>query len=394
MSFGAGATLVAGAQVSLVDLVLKSNAPGASLLNYNSSWITVEAASNPVAPIAYVIVPKTLGICDTLDLTAAIEAGGGGRPMNFSWSLVDFRAASAQAEKHKANVTTIIAASNTKNSGMGNPALSFPPTAIPGGTTLTFAITARNYGGMQARYLVTVTKLKRPAPRVLLDGAPIQHTFHGDEWVGRIYADLPVLSCVKQTLTADSMAFRWTELTGQYTGPALTPRNPRVLRLPPGSLKAKTNYTFEALIYMIEQPWFNNTVTVDVRVGVQRIQASLAMSGMSAGQAQPFTLDASGSFDPDERASGLTYEWTCERPGGNSSASSDAAATAAASAAADARPCLDLTGHAIDLPPGPTLTLPASTLPLGFYHFTVLVKVARRFISLQHTRILAKDWRE
>ena len=221
------------------------------------------------------MAPMQIGICDELYINANAIKGSGGRPLNWTWVI--HRVNSQGDMTNLTNATQIVSRANAANSGLGTAELRFGALDIPGGTILHFELTAKNYGGQLMHLVVDVVKLPRPAPRVLIDGPAIQQVMHSDEWVGRVFADIPILTCVEDNLDTNLMAFRWTELTGTYTGD-LTPRNPRVLRLPPGSLRANTNYTFQAVIYMVTQPYYNNTVEIQVQVGIQPLVAMLGMS--------------------------------------------------------------------------------------------------------------------
>jgi hypothetical protein len=64
-----------------------------------------------------------------------------------------------------------------------------------------FDVSAKNYGNRLSQGKVLIEKLGRPAPAVLLDGPYVQHTMHDEEWVGRVFAKLPVLTCVPETLS-------------------------------------------------------------------------------------------------------------------------------------------------------------------------------------------------
>jgi hypothetical protein len=408
-TFGFGATMKPGDKMAASDLFVKvayEDGFVPSLMNVNTSMVAVYPADEPLEPTVSIRGPVIIGVCDGITVDGSASKGSGGRLLNFTWTfsvvlkdgsgeeveLAEYTATHATnaatlsaagdysteaMEPYELNLEearAIVAEANMANNGLGQATIKFPASAIPASVTLAVSLEAINFVNRRDIGTHVFTKYDRLIPGAIIDGS--KKTTMKFEYMARVNTTLPDTSCLPPALAlkSDKMAISWRDASGNYMGGnELSVRNPHILRIPADALVVDTTYRFETSVYMVEAPWMNNTVSVTVTVLPQPLRAMMSRSGLFAiGSEQPFSLDASQSYDPDEIAPGFTYRWACTN-------------------STDGGPCLvtnphgdDGTGSELMLEPGVQMIVYAGTLAKGLYTFTVTVGVDDGFVGELH----------
>jgi hypothetical protein len=165
------------------------------------------------------------------------------------------------------------------------------------------------------------------------------------------------MSCVNFDVSSNKMGYIWSEISGNYADSLASTKDPKTLSIAADVLTAETTYTFQVVGYMVDDPSINNTATVEVVVGLQKIVALIAGGSFRQfGIGTTFTLDASSSYDPDASSGNLKYFWSCS------------ADTSTA----------DCSGLSISSKSSSTLTVAKNKLTTGEYTFAMnLVKGTR-----------------
>eukprot|EP00004_Rigifila_ramosa_P023087 TRINITY_DN6424_c0_g1_i2.p1 TRINITY_DN6424_c0_g1~~TRINITY_DN6424_c0_g1_i2.p1 ORF type:complete len:1430 (+),score=273.03 TRINITY_DN6424_c0_g1_i2:450-4292(+) len=293
VGLGAGATIGLNSSISVLPNAIRDPngrpVAGSALL---------QPPTVPVAPVALVEAPQTIGSCTPLTLSgSSTQSGGASRPLEFFWSVVS-GGSNATTPPITAAVWTIAASD------------------LAPATNHVFGLQTRNFLG-QFSAVVTISVFK---------GA----------------ADAPQLSGPSSVEV--SSAFGMTAIQMLLFPAPCTPANTQwraewsfAPSSPQFALSAPSNGTLalvvnpDALQFLTV---YNLTVSVnDLRavpavalatVLVTRVGASLVahISGPSAvaGGGAVLELDASLSYDPDNLAGPASYQWFCARCPSTSSA--------------------------------------------------------------------------
>jgi len=369
VTFGSGATALPGEVVPLKDLVVKAKTtPEASLFMTDRNF-TVAPPVSPTSPSASLEVSTTsVGLCDDVDVDAALSSGGGGRPLDYTWEILPI-SGSPGNPKALQNITeqmTAISAANVMK-------CKIPSNAMPPGSVFKIKLTVTNFLGLSTSTSVTILKLEFPAPTAMVQGNNPLSTTHSAtlDLIG--YCGLPNMACMASEtgLPNSQMSFVWQETTGLYTGPTMgTSKNPKELHLPAKILTAETTYEFSMACFMTSMPYLNNTASVTVNVGSEALVAKFAGGKMrQLGQDIEMFFDASHSEDPDDEFSTpFSYGWACAVQSGSQAS------------------CDGVTSYLV---PRVNFTLPPNTLPVGTYVFTLNVtKASRTSSATQNLEVL------
>ena len=350
ITFGPRATVVPGSWVGIRDLVLQASDPSASLFTVNQSFVVAPPRLPTVPVVALAASSTSVGRCDGLALDGAGSSGSGGRDLAFR-----FNATSLSGHDIR-NLTKALDAVNAENGGKGRHKVDLASWQMVPNSRFAVTLTATNFLTEEGSDTVIIEKLGVPAPIISVQGANPKSATHSAPLTLVASAALPKMGCVSGDLANADMSFVWTELSGLYAGAVSgTSRNPRALVVAAKALAATKTYTFQVMGFMTDTPSLNNSATVTVVVGQQQLVPVVAGgSFQQVGRNEEFTLDGSGSYDPDESAGAMAYAWSCAATG-------------------DTASCAGLV-----LGTGVTATVAAGALPMGTYAFTLLVSKGGR----------------
>ena len=272
--------------------------------------------------------------------------------MAFKWSVVMENGYAVE------NISLPFQMASDAMGGMGAQSVMVPSSAMVQGSIFTVTLEATNFLGLVDSKSVTISKLAVPAPVISIQGADSVVSTHSSKLQLMATASLPEMSCVVTDLSNAKMDFFWDETTGQFQGPlAATSKNPRVFVALPGTLKTGLTYTFRILGRMSDSPSVNNSASVTVVVVPQPVEARIKGGAhRQIGLDLDFNLDGSSSYDADADSTPFTYGWTCE----------------AASIGADCRN-LSFANFSV-----PKLEVPSTTLPVGYYLFSLFAAKGSR----------------
>jgi len=324
--FGVNATIRPGDFISLAQNVIKStdgNSHGAS-----GSYV-VNAPAVPTPPEARLSVPDKIGPCDGVVLDASQSRGGGGRPMEFRYSVVATATdGSAVADALGAAVSAAAAAGG----GVTNPVIVLESAHLDPGVSYTFTVRATDFTGGTSTASATVTKSVYPMPISKISSgrtytATRSHavTIEGD-------VQLPSVACdaIAATEVGDGIDYRWSIVEG----PILVEENfqsahhfdvhartltTRSLYIPPRTLEPNAVYKWRLRSSLRVNPraFFSDQI-VTVRVSSSPIVPNLLTGDHRTVFADaPLALEVAPE-DPDDArdtqgaAFPFTYVWSCK----------------------------------------------------------------------------------
>ncbi|KAG7379835.1 hypothetical protein PHYPSEUDO_008082 [Phytophthora pseudosyringae] len=362
--FGQGVKIVPGSTLALRGNLLKSTE--AAELSAPAATVTVSTPDKPPQPQVLVSGASSLGMCDDLFLDGSASSGSGGRPMTYTWMLVNV---SSVSNTSLDSVTALLTSAVATN----NVSIKIAAAVLEADGMYSFVLLAKNFFGKTGNSNEIVVKKSGMAlPSVSIKGGNLQGAYRARELVITASASYP--SC-SGTVTTDSMeaaaasvgvdmTFTWLQMTGDLTPAQFksTSPNPRILKLPARTLTVGVTYIFRLLVAMISNPKVSNTA--DVQIGVARtdLTALIAAGNRSIGVEQDLVLDASISVDPDDVQNSVSsqYSWTCWTVN-------------TATQVYDA-PCLTATGESLVLAAQAKTTVAANLVnPNVVYKFTVIV---------------------
>ena len=88
ITFGSNPTLVPGDTLYLREAKVQSAHDLASLFASNQSSVVL-APNKPTVPLVVLSAPDQVGVCDDLTLDASATLGSGGRPMTYTYTIVE-----------------------------------------------------------------------------------------------------------------------------------------------------------------------------------------------------------------------------------------------------------------------------------------------------------------
>ncbi|KAK7234297.1 hypothetical protein SO694_00204012 [Aureococcus anophagefferens] len=300
---GDNATLVAG--------VLRVRCAGRCDCDASANASSVVAAppAAPVAPVAVLEGPTTVGACDGLAVDAYLSTGGGGRDLTYAWSAAPGDASA---------VAGLVAAANLDG---GRPEFLAAPADLEalhaaGVDALEVTVVVANFlGGVSAPAAPLVVEIRRDAPPVLeVVGGVALAAYRPDALSVR--AEAIATSCDGREAADRAVAITWRlfDDAGGLVDLASTSNDQRYFKLPAYSLEAATAYALEARAVDVVGG-ANATQTVALSVGTSPVVAVLAGGDRVVPAAAALDVDASGSYDGDVEAtapSKLTFAWACD----------------------------------------------------------------------------------
>ena len=179
---------------------------------------------------------------------------------------------------------------------------------LPSSYTFTFALDVTNsMTGQSGTAIAEVFKSDSAQITALIDGR--DSVYRTDEVILSGGFKLPVLTCIQgadATASVAQMKMIWSVTPAAEFVPAGAS-----VSVQEGVLLPGTSYTFKLIIQTASTQYGGSQITKDVFV--KRSPLVIRASGGSflvAGLDVELSLDASGSFDPDDPTSQLTYTWT------------------------------------------------------------------------------------
>ena len=310
VSLGASPTLVPGGALPLRPRAVMQG----SQLSYPSSAqlpsVVLPNAVDIPTPMPVVIVSTVVAACKDMVLDATMSYNHGGRPLNFSWTLVS----PTSVEPRGINVSRLLEAQ--ASSGTASK-ISFPSALVaPGDYTIRLVVSS--WFARTASTAVTVTKstasnipsvsILAPSTLTTRPGKPLELTA------------LVSPSTCSTSSAAAAISLQWSvhEQLAGATGADVLASSPSisraapVLRLPPFTLSANKAYLVQVTA---SQNGVEARASVSITVASGAVVAWISGGDRTVPHNHNLWLDASASLDPDVSSSATTplrFSWQCQ----------------------------------------------------------------------------------
>jgi hypothetical protein len=279
-----------------------------------AQMVTVASATQPTAPAVAMSAPVSIGGCNSLLVDLTTSSGSAGRP----WASMAFSVSTTPVN---------LEASDALSAFLRTSYVYSPPTVIPNdrlrpGTTYTIQATLCNFlgacGSAVRTVAVTVSNAVVPTANILgatrrtvrrMDGLSLSSNSFTQSCTGTIsYANLRSSWLIQEVSATGALL--------SVAGLRSTSQNPAVFRLNPYALSVGSLYQISLNATALVS-FESATASVFVDVQPANIVASIVGgTPKSYKQGDPFTVDASRSYDEDVAvrtgaAAGLKFEWSC-----------------------------------------------------------------------------------
>ncbi|EGG21581.1 IPT/TIG domain-containing protein [Cavenderia fasciculata] len=285
-------TLGTSSTISVGDAISIRAGSITSLGGEPNNQQTIELiGGEPVPPVASINAPSVVGPCNVVELDGSRSAGGGGRQLDFVWSVVS-------APDHMKQLTQIL--SDAKGSKV-----VLPNNTLTIGSTYEFALKVTNWLGKSDKTSVTISKvfndvitvnifgpsqIRIPSIPISLEGVASANGCSGNQ--------------------NSNFVYQW-----RVTPDLLVPvnLNGRSLFVPVNAWRSGENYTFTLSATAGDS---TGEDTVNVSINKRNILAKISGGDRTFAKGEMITLDASSSVDPDNSEgsdSSITYsyKWVC-----------------------------------------------------------------------------------
>jgi hypothetical protein len=311
VSLGASPTLVPGDALTLLPSAVMQ---GSQLSYYSSTQLLSLNLASTVdipTPVPIVLASTVVAACQDMVLDASMSYNHGGRPFNFSWTLVSF----PSSQPSGINISTLLEAQ--ASSGAASK-ISFPSDLLaPGEYMILLVVTS--WFGRSASTTVTVTKSTASnMPSVSILGPKALTTRSG------MALDISALvrpSTCSTGSAASAISLQWSvqeQLAGGAMGAnvlassASIIRTAPVLRLPQYTLRANK-------VYLVQVTAIQNgvaaTASASITAASGAVVAWISGGDRRAPHNENLWLNAFASWDPDapsSTAAPLRFTWQCQ----------------------------------------------------------------------------------
>ena len=270
-----------------------------------TGFVIITAPSNPVKPVPVILGPTQISSCGHLALDGSQSSGGGGRNLEYVWSLEG---------QVNADITAVLDAAED------NDRVFINGTLMASGSTYTFKLAVKNFIYSTAMSsTITVTKASQPLPEVTVDGPLDGKVFGMNSFY--ITAIATAASCSSST----ALTFAWSvkctqgdsadaaEARVEASSGYLETSTKFALKIDSGALLAGRTYEFTVVVALKESPSIKTTVKTSVVVEWSPLQPGIVGGDRTVGRdGGKLTLDAkSSTVDPDQDSREFFCSWTC-----------------------------------------------------------------------------------
>lgn len=254
-----------------------------------ASSVPLLGPNNPVAPVATISTPSTVGSCEGITLDASASTGGFGRNLTFTWSLTSVNPSSASVDAIKESLAT------------AGSSVSFSA-ADTTQATYVFSLTITNWMGATASTTATVTKSSKAVPTVSISGPSLVSILRNST------LSLQGVASSSCNTSFDQLTYAWTiDPSVGLDSSALSSAD---LSVPANTFTAGTTYTVTFKASDSSDADISSSASVTVTVGERALVAVINGGNKQYQTADTISLDASASYDP-EGLPDLAYSWSC-----------------------------------------------------------------------------------
>ena len=281
-----------------------------------STWSTVAAASvtvvapaDPSRPTVVLSLPSSASACSGISVDLSASVGSGGR----AWADIAFSVTSSDSTVDVSGISELL---NGASFAVSSPTV-IPAAMLQPGLTYSFTATMCNFLGAcaQTSRSVLVASSEDMIPIVQILGQQQRSIVTGTALL--LTADAYTVDC-NGTRVTTGLEYQWTVYESSVKQPGLVSasQNPAKFRLSAFSLQPLHTYEVRLDVHSA-QTLQSSSITTTLFVVQSELVAQLSGgSSRSVAIGTTLTLDASGSFDKDQKgvtdqAAGLFFEWTC-----------------------------------------------------------------------------------
>ena len=322
VSLGAMPTLIPLSRLSLLPSAVMQ---GSQLSEFSASQlpsIQLPSAPHIPTPVPIIVAPTAVGSCEDMRLDASMSYNHGGRPLNFSWTLVS-------PAPFSQNITRVLQAFSGPDRDPSRTAcmpgvcsILVIPSALLTPQDYTFQLAVTSWFGRSASTTQTITKLRAAnTPSVRILAASALQIRAGQQLELQALVSEAVCSALTSTV---SVSLEWSVkerlAPGALSSDILLSsstilRTSPVLRLPPHTLRSNTVYSIQVSAFTPDGA--TATAASTLTVGTGSLVAWISGGDRLVAHDQDLWLDASASFDPDANPTAtnidpLIFAWRCE----------------------------------------------------------------------------------
>jgi hypothetical protein len=307
--FGSNATVVVGDLIRLRESTIYSAAYPSGPAAADQAVKAIAAPLVEPVPRVLISTQETYNPCVPLEFDARLSTGGGGRTMEYEWSLLTPTGDNA-----------VLGSLKTFLASQSGPQVIVPAAlraqigSTLRGRVLQVSATARNhFGNFPVTPATAEVKVDfdvaAPQVRVVPPAAVV---FRGQEL--KLTADIVDTTgpdCFDPLVPADrTLDYTWRQVRGPVFDMGVT--TIKTLYIAPGALTAGETYEFEVEAAYASRPGLAAVAHVAISAVASPLVAIITGGDRRVPilGGRPLLLDASESFDPDESGRPLRYEWT------------------------------------------------------------------------------------
>ncbi|KAL3917181.1 MAG: hypothetical protein SGPRY_006506 [Prymnesium sp.] len=346
-----------------------------------SGAVVVQPLTTPDQPVALLVAPPLLSLCDELKLDGSQSYGGGIFPLSFEWGV---SAPAVEPSKLQPVLQLLSAARSSL------PSASVPSSLLLTGVNYTFTLRVRNRAGGVGSASARVVRSPKLLLTSTISGGTEITTLSSSTLSLIASVQLPNTSCAQQgSIDGLFISFMWgIAAVGRSSNDSqhaalmaqtVSVQGGRELILPPHSLLPGTEY----IATLIASPGPGGNISAGeshlaIHVGTAPlIPLMLGGALRTASNSSVLTLDVSASYDPDAVGLELTnWSWGCTDAGGSAAAAALFFATVEERGEGEGGECLTPAGEPLVTPGtiGSVLQLYTGELPSArfFYFFATL----------------------
>jgi hypothetical protein len=306
--FGGGSSVLPGDSITIHEGKLRAECTVTSDCldwEYNQAQsLTISAPADALTPTVLLTGPSIVGVCDNVTINSGSSTGSGGREFaGYVWTVMGNDDAPLPSDHP---ISTQVASATSGNLKQ----LFLASSWLEAGASLKVKLELTNFLGLTESAVFTLSKLSVPVPTVEIDGGSQQSALRS------VGLSLSAVASAPSCVALDSMrvTYSWF-INSQSLAEDNVALAPTALRLPALSKHLLVGQTSVITVVVNDTNGGSNTATTFVTVRGSPLIPVIGGGSRSVGFDHDFTLDASGSLDPDNETATTQYSWSCSPVG-------------------------------------------------------------------------------
>ncbi|CAM9610014.1 unnamed protein product, partial [Ectocarpus fasciculatus] len=304
------ATLAPADSITVKSGLLRAQCPAASSVQFCSTWaaastVAVEIVAPAVTtpPVLSLSAPTIIGLCDNMIVDFSGSSGSGGR---------QWKSATVTVESTSTNISKInsyVSAVDMRASGR----VVVPNRLLEVGYSYRWTLRLCNFLGSCSEASTRVAMSNSAVPLNTILGNPLRSVQRNAELQ---LSSLANIRLCDGSVSSKNLHYAWTvyDASGaKLQGISSTSRDQKTLRLPAYTLPSAATYRVVSLVTNTESA-LSASASAYVYVSQGPVVAKIAGATVQSFRADgTLELDGSSSYDADNKAGTLSYQWTCVR---------------------------------------------------------------------------------